>query len=575
MIKKLIPYLKSFKKSVILAPLFVIIEVIFEVIIPLVMAKIVDIGIKNKDIKYIAQMGMIMAGLAILSLICGWLSAKHSALAGAGFGKEIRKALFHKMQDFSSSNMDKFGTASLLTRITTDVLMLQNAFMMSTRLLFRAPLMLILAVIMSVSINAELSLIFLIAVPILAALIIIIAKKAFPLFRQLLKKYDRMNSVVQENLIGIRVVKSFVREEYESKNFHDIAEELRESQLKAERLFVLILPAMQFVIYGCMLSIAWFGGNKIIAGTMDPGEMMSFLAYVGQILFALIMTSMIFINLVNSKAGAARIIEVLDEKPEIIDKSNPVTIVRNGSIEFKNVYFSYGKETGNMVLSDINFTINSGEIIGIIGGTGSAKTSLVQLIPRLYDVSNGSVMVGGLDVREYSLKALRDSVSIVLQKNTLFSGAIKENLKWGNPEATDEEIYTAARAAQAHEFIISFPDGYDTILEQGGVNLSGGQKQRLTIARALLKKPKIIIMDDSTSAVDISTDSKIRKGIKEFMKDVTAITIAQRITSVMDADRIIVLEDGKIHAIGTHEQLLKSSHIYKEVFESQQKGGIL
>lgn len=573
MIKKLLPFVKKYKTPAILAPIMVVCEVFMEVLIPLVMARIIDTGIPNKDMDYIVKNGLIMILLAILSLVLGALSATFSAAASTGFAKEIRKGLFSKIQDLSFSNIDRFSTASLLTRLTSDVTSVQQAFGMSLRMLFRSPFMMTLAIVMTVSINSELAVVFLVAVPVLAIILAIVASKAFPRFKEMLKRIDKMNSVVQENLIGIRVVKSFVREEYENKKFRNIAQKLLESQLKAERLFIVIMPSMQFVMYGCMIAISWFGGNKIIAGTMKTGEFMSFISYVVQILMSLMMLSMVFVMLVTSRASISRIIELLDEQPDIVDKGDlSIKTVPDGSFSFDDVSFRYGGDEGNLVLEDINLSVNPGETVGIIGGTGSAKSTLVQIIPRLYDVSGGSVIVGGHDVRDYDLTVLRDSVAMVLQKNVLFSGTIKENLRWGDPNATDEELIAACKAAQAHDFIASFPDGYESYVEQGGVNLSGGQKQRLCIARALLKKPKIIIMDDSTSAVDTATDSKLRAGIRNYLKNTTTVIIAQRIASVLDADKIIVLDDGKINAVGTPDELRETNTIYREVYESQQKG---
>lgn len=573
MIRKLLPYLGKYKIYAILAPLIIICEVALEVSIPKIMANIVDIGIANKDTGYIVKMGALMILMALISLFFGALAARFSSVAGTGFAKGLRKSLFHKIQDFSFENMDKFNTASLVTRLTTDVTNTQMTLMMMLRMMVRAPIMLILAILMAVSLNAKLALIFLFAVPILGTVLIIVVKKAFPRFQILLKKYDKLNLIVQECLIGIRIVKAFVRGEYEIEKFRDIADQLRETQAQAERVVIWTMPIMQMVMYACMLAVAWFGGNLIISGNMLTGELMGFISYVTQILMSLMMISMIFVMYVISKASITRIIEVLDEKPSInSEEHNNELYVTNGSISFNDVSFSYGGSDGNLVLENINLEIGSGEMVGVIGGTGSGKTTLAQLIPRLYDVNEGNVTVSGYDVREYDLTRLRDSVAMVLQKNVLFSGTIKENLKWGDKNASDEETISACRAAQAHDFISSFPDGYNTNLGQGGVNLSGGQKQRLCIARALLKKPKIIILDDSTSAIDTATDSKIREALKRDLKGTTTIIIAQRITSVMDADKIVVMDDGKINAVGNHNELLKSNKIYREVYESQQKG---
>ncbi len=584
MIRKLLPFAKKYRWYAILAPLCIIVEVLLEVTIPRIMANIVDIGIPSKSLEYITKMGILMILMAVSSLFFGVLAARLSSIASTGYAKEVRKGLFHKIQDFSFKNMDKFNTASLVTRLTTDVNHAQMTFMMTIRMMVRAPMMFIMATFMSVSLNARLSIVILIAIPILGLSLFVIAKKAYPKFRIMLEKYDKLNGIIQENLIAIRVVKAFVRSDYENEKFCDIADQVRETQVQAEKIVIWNMPIMQFVMYGCMLAVSWFGGNLIIAGDMQPGELMGFLSYITQILVSLMMITMAFVMFVITRASLARINEVFDEEVDIVEKDQDIiTEVKDGSISFNNASFSYIGKKDKLILQNISFSINSGETIGIIGGTGSGKTSLVQLIPRLYDVTEGSIHVAGVDVRDYSLTHLRNAVAMVLQKNVLFSGTIKENLKWGNENATDEQIIEASKAAQAHDFIMSFSDGYDTMLEQGGVNVSGGQKQRLCIARALLKNPKIIILDDSTSAVDTTTDSKIREALRStelFSKisenmsaqKVTAIIIAQRITSVMDADRIIVMDDGKIVAIGTHESLLENNDIYREVYESQQKG---
>lgn len=572
MIKKLSSCVGKYLKQSILAPIMVIGEVILETTIPLVMVEIVDKGIKYGDIRYVAKMGVVMVVMAIISLMFGALSGKFAAEAAMGFAKNVRKKLFDKVQDFSFANVDKFSTASLITRLTTDVTNTQMSYMMVIRLLVRAPIMLIIATVEAFRINSQLALIFLVAIPVLSVAIIIIMTKAFPLFEKMLKKYDALNASVQENLIGIRVVKAFVREDHESEKFREASKKLMDMQYKAESVIIFGMPIMMLVVYGCTLAVYWFGGNLMVAGTMQSGELLGFITYIMQILTSLMMISMIFVMLVLSRASMERIVEVFDEQTDIPNNSEGITTVDDGSIEFENVNFSYSKDKENLTLENINISIKSGETIGIIGGTGSSKTTLVQLIPRLYDVLDGEVKVGGKNVKEYSLDALRNSVAMVLQKNVLFSGTIRDNLKWGNENATDEEIIEACKAAEAHEFIMSFPDGYDTDLGQGGVNVSGGQKQRLCIARALLKKPKIVILDDSTSAVDTATDSKIRKSFREKLAGTTTIIIAQRISSVSDADRIIVLDDGKINAVGTHEELLESNKIYREVFVSQQKG---
>jgi ATP-binding cassette subfamily B multidrug efflux pump len=573
MIKKLLPCLDGYKKYAVLAPLTVIAEVILEICIPFLMAKIIDVGIVKADMAYVLKTGGLMVLMALFSLLFGALSGKFAAVGAMGFAKGIRQKLFDRIQAFSFANIDKFSTSSLITRLTTDVTNTQTAFMMIIRVLVRGPIMLISATIMAFSINRRLVMVFLIAIPVLGLALAIIAITAFPRFQVMLKRYDRMNSAVQENLIAIRVVKAFVRSQYEKDKFADAADQLRKAQARAERILAFNMPIMQFTMYACMIAIVWFGGNMIIGGTMRTGELMSFISYVTQILMSLMMISMVFIGVVLSRASVSRIIEVIDEPIDLTDAAHSQLIaVKDGGISFENVSFSYSKDEANPVLSDINFTINSGETVGIIGGTGSAKSTLVQLIPRLYDVLQGRVVVGGHDVREYPLAILRDAVAMVLQKNVLFSGTIKDNLKWGNPAATDEQIIAACKSAQAHDFIMSFPNGYETDLGQGGVNVSGGQKQRLCIARALLKRPKIIILDDSTSAVDTTTDAKIRRAFREKLSEITTIIIAQRISSVSEADKIIVMNEGMVDAIGTHAELLRSNQIYREVLESQQKG---
>jgi len=580
---KLFRYVKKYWIYAVLAPLCIAVEVILEVNIPRIMANIVDIGISNKDLDYITRMGILMILMAILSLFFGALAARLASVASTGYAKELRKGLFYKIQEFSFANIDKFTTASLITRLTADVNNAQMTFMMMIRMMIRAPMMLVMATVMAVTLNARLSVVFLAAIPILATALFVISRAAHPKFRAMLKKYDKLNAVIQENLIGIRVVKAFVRADYENEKFCDIANQVREAQIKAEKIVIWNMPIMQFVMYACMLAVAWFGGNLIIAGEMQSGQLMGFISYISQILISLMMIGMIFVMFVITRASITRINEVLEEKIDITEKESKVTEVKDGSVVFDNVSFSYAGKKGNLVLENINLSIKPGETIGIIGGTGSGKSTLVQLIPRLYDVTEGRVLVGGVDVRDYSLSHLRDAVAMVLQKNVLFSGTIKDNLRWGNGNATDEEIIEACKIAQAHDFIMSFPNGYDTVLGQGGVNVSGGQRQRLCIARALLKKPKVIILDDSTSAVDTATDSKIREALrsedlfsriyKDLKKEkITTIIIAQRIASVMDADRIIVMDDGRINAVGTHEELLNSNAIYREVYESQLKG---
>lgn len=572
MYKKIFSHVGEYKKYAILSPITIIGEVAMEVLIPTVMALIIDNGIKKDDIGYVAKMGALMVCMSLVSLLFGALAGRFSAVAAMGFSKNLRKSLFRKVQDFSFANVDKFSTASLTTRLTTDVTNIQMAFMMFIRSAFRSPIMLICATIMAIRMNPKLSTVFLCAIPVLGTAVFIIILNAHPRFEAMLKKYDSMNSRVQENLIGMRVVKAFVREDYEKKNFHETADSVRKAQVFAEKLIILNGPIMQLCMYGSIIAILWFGGNMTIEGSMGTGELSSFITYVMQILMSLMMLSMLFIMFTVSRASMQRIHEVLCEEPTIRDAEGSEVSAQDGSVRFENVSFSYFNDMKNLALDKINLDIKSGETIGIIGGTGSSKTSLVQLIPRLYDATEGRVIVGGHDVRDYSLETLRNQVGMVLQKNVLFSGTIKENLKWGDENATDEEIIEACKAACAHDFIMNFPDGYDTELGQGGVNVSGGQKQRLCIARALLKKPKIIILDDSTSAVDTATDSSIRKAFREKLSDTTTFIIAQRISSVKEADRIIVMEDGKIDDIGTHEELLKRNEIYSEVYISQQKG---
>lgn len=575
MIKKLASYVKEYKKYAILTPIFVILEVVMEVIIPLLMAKIIDVGIQNNDIKYILEIGVLLIVSAIMSLIFGMLSGKFAAKASAGYSKNLRKAMFHKIQDYSFENIDKFSTSSLVTRMTTDVTNVQMAFQMIIRILVRGPIMMIFALLMVLSINAKISLIFFIAIPVLGAVLMFITLKAHPNFEKVFKKYDKLNRVVQENLGAIRVVKAYVREKHENKKFKEVNDEVYTNFKKAEKIVAFNAPAMQLTIYTCILLISWIGSKTIVAGGMQTGELSSIVTYAWQILTSLMMLSMVFVMVIMAQSSAERIIEVIDEEPTIKNKENAIKEVKDASIEFENVTFAYSdeEEEGKNALENINLKIKSGETIGIIGGTGSSKSSLVQLIPRLYDVTKGKVKVGGIDVRNYDIKALRDSVAMVLQKNVLFSGTIAENLRWGKKDADEEELQEICKLSQADSFIQEFPSKYDTLLDQGGTNVSGGQKQRICIARAILKQPKILILDDSTSAVDTKTDALIRRAFREKIPNTTKIIIAQRVSSIEDADQIVVLNEGKIDGIGTSKELLETNQIYKEVYESQMKGG--
>ena len=569
---KLFSYLGKYKKQAILAPIAVAGEVVLEIYIPFLMAKIIDIGIAQKDLGYVVKTGLLMMAAALLSLAFGSIAARLAAVAAAGFAKEIRKAVFNRVQDFSFSNTDKFSTASLITRLTTDITFVQNSFMMIIRALVRSPLMMMCATLMAVQINKELSLVFLIAIPFFGTMLAFIAVKAHPYFLKMFEKYDAINASLQEMLTAIRVVKAFVREEYENKKFNNAVTELRDAQKAAEKIVIWNMPMMNLAMQTCLICIVWFGGCLIIQGRMQTGELFSFLTYIGMILISLMMFSFVFIGIVISQASAKRIHEVLTEIPDIKDTGKDGLKPQDGSIVFENVSFSYSGRADNLTLKDISVSIRSGETVGIIGATGSSKTTFVQLIPRLYDVFSGRILVGGHDIKEYHLPELRSSVAMVLQNNLLFSGTIAENLRWGDDTASQSALEQACRAAQAHDFVMSFPQGYDTDLGQGGVNVSGGQKQRLCLARALLRKPKILILDDSTSAVDTATDKKIRTALKENLKETTKIIIAQRISSIMEADKIIVLEDGRINGIGTHDELMRTNEIYRDVFTSQQKG---
>lgn len=574
MIKRLSQCIREYKKDAILSPLYVLVESLLDVAIPFVMAGLIDKGIEAGNMSMILRYGAILVGFALVALTFGALSGRSCARATAGFARNLRHDMFHHLQVYSFSNIDKFSSAGLVTRLTTDVSNVQNAFMMIIRTLIRCPAMLIFAMVMSFRINHDISLIFLAVIPILGVGLYLIIKHVHPVFERVFKTYDRLNGVVQENLSGIRVVKNFVREDHEIEKFDTISGTIYKDFSLAERILALNSPLMQGCVYACMILVSWLGAKQIVIGNMSTGNLMSFFTYIMQILSSLMMLSMVFVMITMSCASAERIVEELDEESDITNCDNPVYEVKDGSVEFTDVSFSYAKRPDKTVLDDIDLIIPSGQTVGIIGGTGSSKSSLVQLIPRLYDVTGGCVKVGGVDVRNYDLQTLRHNVAMVLQKNTLFSGTIKENLRWGNPDATDEELVHACRLAQADDFISTFPDGYDTYIEQGGTNVSGGQKQRLCIARAILRKPKILILDDSTSAVDTKTDALIRQAFREEIPNTTKIIIAQRISSVMDADQIVVMDNGRINACGTHEELLANNEIYREVYESQQKGGL-
>ena len=579
MINRLSQSIREYKKDSILAPIYVSLEVLLEVVIPILMASLIDYGIDAGNLNYVLKMGIMLLTFAGISLLTGALAGRSAAIASSGFAKNLRQDMYYNVQNFSFSNIDKFSTASIVTRLTTDVTNVQNAFQMIIRMAFRAPIMLTFAMIAAFRIHAQLSLIFLVAVPVLGIGLYIIMIMAHPIFEQIFKIYDRLNSIIQENLHGVRVVKSFIREEYEEEKFMNVSDQIYQNFTKAEKILAFNMPLMQFCMYSCTLLISWFGARLIITTGNDPvsglstGQLMSLIAYATQILMSLMMLSMVFVMITISRASAERIVEVLDEESDLKNGAHPIYEVKDGSITFENVSFKYYQSAEKECLKQINLAIKSGQTIGIIGGTGSSKTSLVQLIPRLYDVTKGRVMVGGVDVRDYDLESLRQQVAMVLQKNILFSGTIKENLRWGNEQATDEELKRACELAQADDFIQNFPDGYDTYIEQGGSNVSGGQKQRLCIARALLKKPKILILDDSTSAVDTKTDALIRQGFASDIPNTTKIIIAQRISSIQDADQILVMDDGEINAIGTHDELLKTCSIYQEVYHSQVNGG--
>jgi ATP-binding cassette subfamily B protein len=574
MLKRLMKSVREYKRDSILTPIMMTFEVVMDVIIPILMAKIIDNGIEPGDMNYIWKMGSILIIAAAASFLFGVSSGKLAARASAGFAKNLRHDMYYNIQNFSFSNIDKFSTASLITRMTTDVTNVQNAYQMVIRMLARAPMMLILAMIMTFNINVRLGFIFVFVVPILAVGLFGIAIKVHPIFVRVFRRYDNLNTVVEENVRSIRVVKSFVNEDYENEKFHERSTDIYNNFVKAEKMLAFNNPLMQLCIYTCILLISWLGAKMIVSRTMTTGEMMSIFAYTMQILNSLMMISMVFVMIIISRTSANRIVEVLEEESDLRNSNNPIFSVKDGSVEFDHVDFSYIKDENKLCLKDINISINSGEVVGIMGGTGSAKTTLIHLIPRLYDVTGGSVKIGGIDVRDYDMDTLRNEVAVVLQKNVLFSGTIKDNLRWGNEDASDEELIRACEIAQADDFIRSFPEGYDTYIEQGGSNISGGQKQRLCIARALLKEPKILILDDSTSAVDTKTDALIRKALRTEIPNTTKIIIAQRISSVEDADKIIILNDGRIDGIGTSEELLKTNRIYQEIYNSQIKGAL-
>ncbi len=575
MIKTLASHIKQYKKASVLAPLFVCIEVFLEILIPFLMARIIDLGVERSDMTAVLGYGILMLICSFVSLYAGFKSGKYSAYASSGFAANLRLAMFKNIQNYSFENIDKYSTAGLVTRMTTDVTNVQNAYQMIIRVCFRAPFMLISAMFMAFTINSELAMIFLVAVIFLAIILFSIVYVSFKIFDVAFQKYDDLNASVQENVTGIRTVKAYVREKFETEKFKKASNEIYKIFTKAEKKLLYNSPAMQFTMYACLILLSWLGAKMIVVGDLTTGELMSLFTYTTNILMSLMMISMVFVMITMSLASMRRIAEVLEEKSTIVSPENPVMEVKDGSIVFDNVSFKYKKDQEVNILDNINLKIDSGMMVGIIGSTGSGKSTLVSLISRLYDVSEGRVLVGGRDVREYDLDTLRNEVSVVLQNNVLFSGTIKENLRWGDENATDEEIIKASKLAQADSFVSTFEDGYDTYIEQGGTNVSGGQRQRLCIARALLKKPKVLILDDSTSAVDTKTDALIRKAFKEEIPDTTKIIIAQRITSVEDADLIIVLDDGKIHGLGTSEELLKTDDIYRDIYRIQKEGGNL
>ena len=573
MIKRLLKSVREFKKDALLTPFFVVLEVVMEVIIPLVMALLIDKGIDGQDMAAIWKYGIILVLCAMLALVFGAAAGTFAARASTGFARNLRHDMYYNVQNFSFSNIDKFSTGSIVTRLTTDVTNVQNAFQMCTRIAVRCPVMLVFALFMAMKINSRMALVFLAVLPILAIGMGILMKVVGPVFERAFKIYDRMNTVVQENVRGIRVVKTYVREDHETEKFEGVSGMLYRTFSKAQKTMAGVMPLMQFCMYACMLLISWFGARLIVGGSMTTGELTSMFSYAMQILMSLMMVAMVFVMITMAKASAERVAEILDEQPDLHNPANPIHEVKDGAIEFDDVSFSYKGDERKLALKNVNLHIKAGQTVGILGGTGSAKSTLVQLIPRLYDTTHGTVKIGGVDVRDYDIEALRDQVAMVLQKNVLFSGTIKENLRWGDENASDEELERVCRLAQADEFIQQMPDKYNTHIEQGGSNVSGGQKQRLCIARALLKKPKILILDDSTSAVDTKTDALIRKAFAEEIPDTTKIIIAQRVSSVQDADQIVILDGGTVQAVGTHDELLAANTIYQEIYNQQNRKG--
>lgn len=573
MIKRLLKSVREFKKDALLTPFFVVLEVVMEVIIPLIMALLIDKGIDGQDMAAIWKYGIILVLCAMLALVFGAAAGTFAARASTGFARNLRHDMYYNVQNFSFSNIDKFSTGSIVTRLTTDVTNVQNAFQMCTRIAVRCPVMLVFALFMAMKINSRMALVFLAVLPILAIGMGILMKVVGPVFERAFKIYDRMNTVVQENVRGIRVVKTYVREDHETEKFEGVSGMLYRTFSKAQKTMAGVMPLMQFCMYACMLLISWFGARLIVGGSMTTGELTSMFSYAMQILMSLMMVAMVFVMITMAKASAERVAEILDEQPDLHNPANPIHEVKDGAIEFDDVSFSYKGDERKLALKNVNLHIKAGQTVGILGGTGSAKSTLVQLIPRLYDTTHGTVKVGGVDVRDYDIEALRDQVAMVLQKNVLFSGTIKENLRWGDENASDEELERVCRLAQADEFIQQMPDKYDTHIEQGGSNVSGGQKQRLCIARALLKKPKILILDDSTSAVDTKTDALIRRAFAEEIPDTTKIIIAQRVSSVQDADQIVILDGGTVQDVGTHDELLAANTIYQEIYNQQNRKG--